>query len=352
MMLKQTEVIDGKDAIVEFNRAFYALKREIGRVIVGQVEVVEQVLICFFARGHVLLEGVPGLGKTLLVKSLSSALGFDFKRIQFTPDLMPADIIGTQLVMEGEGGVKRFEFSPGPLFTNIILADEINRATPRTQSALLEAMEERQVSTGGVTRPLDEPFFVLATQNPIEMEGTYPLPEAQVDRFMFKIFMDYPDSDELHEILRRTTGDDECGIGRIFEPERAGPVLRKLQGLVREVLISRSVEEYIVGLVTATRPGGKQAPNDGAAGVDRYVSYGSSPRGGQVLVLASKVVALLNGRASVSYEDVDRVFFPALDHRLVLNFEAEADRVTSRDILREVRESVRKTAAVPATCAT
>ena len=213
------------------------LRDEIGKVIVGQTDIIDQVLISFFSRGHVLLEGVPGLGKTLLVKSLSKALGFDFKRIQFTPDLMPADIIGTQLVMEGEKGIKRFEFSPGPIFTNILLADEINRATPRTQSALLEAMEERQVSVAGVTRPLTEPFFVLATQNPIEMEGTYPLPEAQVDRFFLKIFIDYPTATELKDILKRTTATAACDITPAFPVASAAADIREMQKLVREVLI-------------------------------------------------------------------------------------------------------------------
>ncbi|MEJ2745182.1 MAG: AAA family ATPase [bacterium] len=331
----------GKDAIEQFHEAFVTLRNEIGRLIVGQTDIVEQVLIAFFARGHVLLEGVPGLGKTLLVKSLSKALGFDFKRIQFTPDLMPADIIGTQLVMEGEHGVKRFEFSQGPIFTNILLADEINRATPRTQSALLEAMEERQVSAGGVTRPLTEPFFVLATQNPIEMEGTYPLPEAQVDRFFLKVFIDDPTPSELREILKRTTASGSYEVRPAFPQETAASELGEMQKLVREVLISADVERYIIDVVTATRPDRrKTASNDGRM-VDRYVSYGSSPRGAQALVLASKVVALLEGRANVSYEDVDRMIPPALNHRIVLNFEAEADRVSSRKILHEVREEAR-----------
>lgn len=331
----------GKDAIERFGEAFGTLHREIGRVIVGQDEIVEQVLISFFARGHVLLEGVPGLGKTLLVKSLSRALGFEFKRIQFTPDLMPADIIGTQLVMEGEHGIKRFEFSAGPVFTNILLADEINRATPRTQSALLEAMEERQVSVGGVTRPLTEPFFVLATQNPIEMEGTYPLPEAQVDRFLMKVFIDYPTASDLTEILKRTTAAERYEIAPVLPREDAAATVAEMQKLVREVLIAAPVERYVVDLVTATRPDkAKRAGGDGRM-VDRYVNYGSSPRGAQSLVLAAKVVALLDGRANVSYEDVDRVLTPSLNHRIVLNFEAEADRISARDLLRQVREEAR-----------
>ncbi len=331
----------GKDAIEQFKRVFGALRDQIGRVIVGQTEIVEQVLICFFARGHVLLEGVPGLGKTLLVKSLSRALGFDFKRIQFTPDLMPADIIGTQLVVEGEHCGKRFDFSPGPIFTNILLADEINRATPRTQSALLEAMEERQVSAGGVTRPLVEPFFVLATQNPIEMEGTYPLPEAQVDRFLLKIFIDYPTADELREILKRTTASARSEIVPAFDPAEAAEEIGEMRQLVREVLISAEVERYIIDIVTSTRPDKRRAADPDARPVDRYVNYGSSPRGAQALVLGAKVAALLDGRANVGYEDVDRVLVPALNHRVVLNFEAEADKVSAAEILRRVRDEVR-----------
>ncbi len=330
-----------KDVVAEFRETFLTIRDEIGRVIVGQKDIVEQVLISFFARGHVLLEGVPGLAKTLLVKSLSAALGFDFKRIQFTPDLMPADIIGTQLIMDSEDGGKRFEFSPGPIFTNIILADEINRATPRTQSALLEAMEERQVSVAGVTRELSEPFFVLATQNPIEMEGTYPLPEAQVDRFFLKVFIDYPTAAEHHEILKRTTTTNSYEIKAVLSQAEAADRLIALQQLVREVLISKSVEKYIVDIVTATRPDKRKATSTDASMVDKYVSYGSSPRGAQALVLASKVNALLDGRANVSYEDVDKVLFPALNHRMVLNFEAEADKVTAENILHWVRDEVR-----------
>jgi MoxR-like ATPase len=341
-MAAQRRKLDGKNEIEEFREVFLALRDEIGRVIVGQAEIIEQVLISLFARGHVLLEGVPGLGKTLLVKSLSRALGFEFKRIQFTPDLMPADIIGTQLVMEGEHGIKRFEFSPGPIFTNILLADEINRATPRTQSALLEAMEERQVSVGGVTRPLSEPFFVLATQNPIEMEGTYPLPEAQVDRFFLKIYIDYPTAAELQEILKRTTAAAHYEITPVLKGEAAAADLREMQKLVREVLVSAEIERYIIGLVTATRPDKRRLSSGDARMVDRYVSYGSSPRGAQALVLASKVIALLEGRANVSYDDVDRVLSSALNHRLVLNFEAEADRVNADAILRHVRDEMKK----------
>jgi len=341
-MVSRQDKFAGRDAIDEFREAFVTLRNEIGRLIVGQTDIVEQVLITFFARGHVLIEGVPGLGKTLLVKALSKALGFDYKRIQFTPDLMPADIIGTQLVMEGEHGVKRFEFSPGPVFTNILLADEINRATPRTQSALLEAMEERQVSVGGVTRALGEPFIVLATQNPIEMEGTYPLPEAQVDRFFLKVFIDYPTPSELREILKRTTAAGSYEVKPAFPRETAAAELREMQKLVREVLISADIERYIIDVVTATRPDRRKASSSDARMVDKYVSYGSSPRGAQALVLASKVVALLDGRANVSYEDVDRVLSPALNHRVVLNFEAEADKVSADTILREVRDEVRR----------
>ena len=341
-MLQMKIAVKEEDPVREFQRIFTRLKQAIGRVIVGQSDVIDQVLICFLARGHVLLEGVPGLGKTLLVKSLSRVLGFDFKRIQFTPDLMPADIIGTQLVMEDKGGNKRFKFSPGPLFTNIVLADEINRATPRTQSALLEAMEERQVTVGRESKPLQQPFFVLATQNPIEMEGTYPLPEAQVDRFLLKIFIDYPTDEELPEILRRTTEGEECSLKPVFPPDSAWAVVDKMQRLVREVLISKPVMGYVIALVGATRPAGRRNQAGESSLVNKYVNYGSSPRGAQAIVLAAKVVALLNGRVNVSYRDVEQVLFPALNHRLLLNFEAEADRVTCRDILIEIMNRVRR----------
>jgi len=341
-MMKTEIKVEKQDPVRNFRRVFNLMKRSIGRIIVGQSEVIDQVLICFLARGHALLEGVPGLGKTLLVKSLSRVLGFDFKRIQFTPDLMPADIIGTQLVTQDQQGVKCFKFSPGPLFTNIVLADEINRATPRTQSALLEAMEECQVTVGRESKPLQRPFFVLATQNPIEMEGTYPLPEAQVDRFLMKIFIDYPSDDEVAEILRRTTEGEERSLRPLFPPEEAGEVVGAMQRLVREVLVSRPVRRYVIALVSATRPSGRKDRGGEVPAVDRYVEYGSSPRGAQAMILAAKVVALINGRVNVSYRDVEQVLFPALNHRLVLNFEAEADRVSRRDILLDILGRVRR----------
>jgi MoxR-like ATPase len=320
----------------EFRATLEAIREELARVIVGQQEVIERLLIAFFAGGHVLLEGVPGLGKTLLAKSFARTLGLSFSRIQCTPDLMPADILGTQLVMEREGR-KRFEFVKGPVFTHILLADEINRATPKTQSALLEAMEEHQVTVAGATFPLEEPFFVIATQNPIEMEGTFRLPEAQLDRFFFKIAVGYPSAEELTRILRQTTVPETPAAQTILPPERAQAWIVTARRLVREVLVATPVEEHVVRLIGATRPEGDGT--DGRAG--RLLRYGASPRGAQAVLLGAKVAALLNGRVNVSFEDVERVWLPALTHRIVLSFEAEADRRTAPDVLRELTDSVR-----------
>ena len=311
---------------------------EIEKVIVGQKYLVERLLVGLLADGHVLLEGVPGLAKTLSVKTLAQAIATGFQRIQFTPDLLPADLIGT-LVYNPRTG--EFTTKKWPIFSNIILADEINRAPAKVQSALLEAMQERQVSIGKETFPLAQPFLVMATQNPIEHAGTYPLPEAQVDRFFLKIFIDYPTPDELQEILKRTTAATRCEVRPAFDPEHAAAEILEMQNLVREVLISTEVERYIIDIVTATRPDKKRAGDPDARLVDKYVNYGSSPRGAQALVLGAKVAALLDGRANVSYEDVDRVLAPALNHRVVLNFEAEADKVTAQDILRRIREEAR-----------
>ena len=251
---RSEDVSDIKKEIDRFKKDFNSVTEEIGKVIVGNKEIVEQVLIAFFAKGHVLLEGVPGLGKTLLVKSLSKALGFDFKRIQFTPDLMPADITGTQIVVEKGGGRKEFEFTPGPLFTNVLLADEINRATPKTQSAMLEAMEERQVTVAGKTHGLREPFFVMATQNPIEMEGTYTLPEAQMDRFFFRLHIAFPNFDELKKILRQTTINESYTIQPVFDSGSAVERVAEMRKLVREVLVSSDMEDYITSIILATHP--------------------------------------------------------------------------------------------------
>lgn len=326
-----------------FREIFDAITKELGRVIIGQHQIVERLLIAFFAGGHVLLEGVPGLGKTLLAKSFAQSLGLLFKRIQCTPDLMPADILGTQLVVD-RGGRKEFEFMKGPVFTNILLADEINRSTPKTQSALLEAMGEQQVTIAGSTYRLDEPFFVMATQNPIEMEGTFPLPEAQLDRFFFKILVDYPSTDELSQIIRQTTSAKSTVINRVLPENKAQEQIMQARQLVREVLVASPVEKYTVQLVSATHPSNakvevdEKTRNPAAA----LLRYGASPRGAQAILMGAKVRALIDGRVNVSFEDVDHVMLPALNHRVVLSFEAEADRRTSVDILNELTESVRK----------
>jgi MoxR-like ATPase len=320
----------------EFQQTVKAIQQALGRVIVGQTEVIERLLIAFFAGGHVLLEGVPGLGKTLLAKSFAQTLGLSFKRIQCTPDLMPADILGTQLVVD-RNGHKAFEFAKGPVFTHILLADEINRATPKTQSALLEAMEEHQVSVAGTTFRLEEPFFVMATQNPIEMEGTFNLPEAQLDRFFFKIFVGYPSEGELSKIIHQTTTAEAIVLEPVLEAERAKEWILSARRLVREVLVAHAVEEYIVKLVTATRPG-----DDGANSVaNRFLRYGASPRGAQAILLGAKVLALMRGRVNVSFEDVDRIVLPALNHRVILSFEAEAEKRTPADIIAELTEPLR-----------
>jgi MoxR-like ATPase len=328
-----------------FRKMFEALQQELARVIVGQQDIVRGLLIAFFADGHVLLEGVPGLGKTLLGKSFAQALGLSFKRIQCTPDLMPADILGTEMVVERDGH-KRFEFSQGPVFTHILLADELNRATPKTQSALLEAMAEHQVSVAGKTYRLEEPFFVIATQNPIEMEGVYSLPEAQLDRFLFRLLVGYPTPEELGEILRRTTVVEEQQIAQVLPQGKEREWILQARRLVREVLVARAVEDYVVQLISATRPDGGgvgAAAEDGRAalvGAQQLIRYGASPRGAQAILMGAKVLALVRGRVNVSFEDVDDVMLSALNHRIVLSFEAEAERRTSSDILREVTASV------------
>jgi MoxR-like ATPase len=322
----------------EFRKTFAELLEALHRVIVGQNEVIERLLVAFFAGGHVLLEGVPGLGKTLLAKSFAHTLGLSFKRIQCTPDLMPADILGTQLVVEREGR-KAFEFSKGPVFTHILLADEINRATPKTQSALLEAMGEHQVTVSGSTFRLEEPFFVIATQNPIEMEGTFPLPEAQLDRFLFKIFVGYPSPADLSQIIRQTTTTEAAPAPSVLPSGEAQAWILAARHLVREVLVASAVEEYVVRLVTATRPsedgGGSPAKRDENP-ANRLLRYGASPRGAQAVLMGAKVLALIDGRVNVSFDDVNRVLLPALNHRVVLSFEAEADRRSASDILTEL----------------
>lgn len=304
-----------------------ALQREIDRRIVGHRPVIEGVLAGLLAAGHVLLEGVPGLGKTLLVKSLSDALELRFSRIQFTPDLMPADIIGTQMVMQDDEGGRHFRFQPGPVFTQLLLADEINRATPKTQSALLEAMEEQRVTVGRSGHPLPEPFMVLATQNPIEMEGTYQLPEAQIDRFFFKVKIPYPSEEVLGGILDLTTGVEEPEPNQILKPEE----ILRFQRLTRAVPMASHVQEAVVKFVLSTQP--DQSHSDE---VRRFVRHGVSPRGAQALILASKAHALLLGRYNVSFEDLEETLLPALRHRFQLNFEGEAEGVSAEDLLSSV----------------
>jgi MoxR-like ATPase len=315
-----------------FRTAYERIKAEIGKVIVGHDEIVHGVLTCLFIGGHALLEGVPGLGKTLLVRTLADAVSLDFNRIQFTPDLMPADIIGTNVVMELPDGRRIFEFQPGPIFSQIVLADEINRATPKTQSALLEAMQEQSVTVGGTVHRLKKPFFVMATQNPIEQEGTYPLPEAQLDRFLLKLIVGYSTRDELSMILDRTTRSETPTAEKVLD----GATLLELQGLVREVIIAPHVQDYAIRLALATHPQGPYA----AEVTNQYIRWGSSPRGVQTLVLAAKVRALLDARFNASFEDLRRVYLPALRHRILLNFEAQAEGVEADEVLLKVLEGV------------
>jgi MoxR-like ATPase len=329
-----------EEQIADFRQTYAACRAEVGKVMVGQDAIVDGTLTAIFAGGHVLLEGVPGLGKTLLVRTLGEVLDLSFSRVQFTPDLMPADILGTNLVMETADGRRQFEFQRGPIFAHIILADEVNRATPKTQSAMLEAMQERQVTAGGELRVLPSPFFVLATQNPIDQEGTYPLPEAQLDRFFFKLLVGYPSADELTEVLNRTTEGGKVTPDKVLD----GPGLIELQKLVRQVPIATHVKDYAVRLVLATHPKTETA----AAITNQYLRFGSSPRGAQVLVLAGKVRALMQGRFNVSFDDIQAVASAALRHRLILNFEAEAEGITTDMVVARVLEDVPRDAAAVA----
>ena len=303
------------------------VRGEISKAIVGQTEVVDGVLIALLAGGHVLLEGAPGLGKTMLVRTLAQAVALKYSRIQFTPDLMPADVIGASVVQETGEGRKTLGFQPGPIFTNLLLADEINRATPKTQSALLEAMQEKQVTVAHTSHQLEEPFFVMATQNPLEMEGTYPLPEAQLDRFLFKLRVPYPGRKDLHDILDRTTQ----GSPATVRPVVNGSQILDMRRIVRTVPVAPHVQEYVVRLTLATHP--ERHENLLAS---KYVRYGSSPRGAQTLILGGKVRALLDGRYNVSLEDIRALLLPALRHRIILNFEAQADNRTADDLLEEI----------------
>mgnify|MGYP000965553197 CR=1 FL=1 len=322
-----------KEQCDKFRATFARLKTEVGKVIVGHSDVVDAVLTSLFAGGNVLLEGVPGLGKTLLVRTLAQTLSLPFSRIQFTPDLMPADVIGTNIVMEDpETGRRKFEFQRGPIFAQVVLADEINRATPKTQSALLEAMQERSVTVAGVSYKLNKPFIVLATQNPIEQEGTYPLPEAQLDRFIFKIVVGYSQLDDLMTILDRTTATAQPEADKVLD----GPSILDMQNLVRGVIVAPHVKEYVARLVLATHPGTSTAAGGSAGPTNKYVRCGASPRGAQALMLAGKVRALVDGRYHVSFADIKFVAPMCLRHRVLMNFEAEADKIDSDQIVEQI----------------
>jgi MoxR-like ATPase len=321
-----------KEQAEKFRDRYTAVKDEIGKVIVGHDDIVHGVLTCMMIGGHCLLEGAPGLGKTLLIKTLSDALNLDFSRIQFTPDLMPADILGTNMVVESDDGKRVFEFQKGPIFTQICLADEINRATPKTQSAMLETMQEGTVTVAGNRFTLKKPFFVLATQNPIEQEGTYPLPEAQLDRFLFKLQVGYSNREQLATIIDRTTRGVKIETDQVMD----GDEIIQWQGLVRKVILADHLRDYIVRLTLATHPEGPHA----VKATNTYLRWGSSPRGAQTLVLASKVRALLEGRFNVSFEDVRRVYLPTMRHRVIMNFEAMAEGVSSDQVLLEILDNV------------
>ena len=332
-----TESDDVRAEVDAFRKSIATLKDEIGKTIVGNESVVDGVLMCLLAGGHALLEGVPGLGKTMLVKTLAEALSLQFSRVQFTPDLMPADILGTTVIDDTQAGGKVFEFRKGPIFANIVLADEINRATPKTQSALLEAMQEHRVSVGKRTHVLDEPFVVLATQNPLEMEGTYPLPEAQLDRFFFKLHVPFPNREELHAILDLTTG--------AARTERT-PVLHRddilrMQNLVRRVPVARHVQDYAIRVVQGTHPDGPDAPEI----CKRFVRFGASPRGAQSVLLAAKIRALFEGRFAASIDDVRAVALPALRHRVLLNFEGEAEGMKTDQVVDAILKALPETKA-------
>jgi MoxR-like ATPase len=316
----------------EFRERAAAIEEQVGRVIVGQRELVRYTLITLLAGGNALLEGVPGLGKTMLVRTLAQAIDCAFSRIQFTPDLMPSDIVGTNLIVENESGRREFRFEAGPIFANLVLADEINRATPKTQSAMLEAMQERSVTVAKVTRPLPEPFFVLATQNPLEMEGTYPLPEAQLDRFFFKVDVPFPAVDELVEIANRTTG----ALNPQAEPVADGPAIAAMQALARGVPVADHVTAYAARLLKATHPGDPGAPER----VRQYVRYGASPRGMQAMILGGKIMALLDSRYNAAYDDIRQAATPALRHRLILNFEAQAEGINPDGVIEAILEEV------------
>ena len=313
------------ETLDELSTAYDRLRQEIGKVIVGQEEIIEMVVVCLMAQGHALLVGVPGLAKTLLVRTLAGALDLDFSRIQFTPDLMPSDITGTEIIQETTDGTRHFEFAKGPIFANVVLADEINRTPPKTQAALLEAMQEHHVTAGGETHALDEPFFVLATQNPIEQEGTYPLPEAQLDRFMLNVWLDYPTFDQEVEVVRSTTAGPEAEPNTVMNTDE----LRRYQAFVRQIPVADNVIEYAVRLVSRTRPEADEAPEF----ITNYLSYGAGPRASQYLVLGAKTLSALDGRMTPVEADVRRMAIPVLRHRIVPNFNAEADNIDAVDLI-------------------
>lgn len=321
-------------SIQDFTDVVDRIKKEISKVIVGYNEIINFTIISLLSGGHVLLEGVPGIGKTLLVRTLSEILDLKFSRIQFTPDLMPADITGTNIILEDENGRKYFKFQEGPIFANIILADEINRATPKTQSALLEAMQEGSVTSGGIIYNLPKPFFVMATQNPIEMEGTYPLPEAQLDRFFFKLILTPPSQEELLEIIERTTNVETPKVNKVAD----GETIEELKKIVRSVPVPMAVKEYAVKIVLATHPESPYAPEK----VKKYVRYGASPRGAQALILGGKALALIEGRSNVSFKNIKKVAVPALRHRIILSFEGEAEGITTDEIIEDILEKVKE----------
>jgi MoxR-like ATPase len=316
----------------EFRSIFSEIENQVGRVIVGQQELVRQTVVTLLAGGNALLEGVPGLGKTMLVRTLSQAIDCAFSRIQFTPDLMPADIVGTNLIVEDENGRRQFQFEAGPIFANLVLADEVNRATPKTQSAMLEAMQEHSVTVAKMTRQLPEPFFVLATQNPLEMEGTYPLPEAQLDRFFFKINVPFPSVDELVEIANRTTAVE----APFAEKVAGGETIIRMQSLARALPIAPHVTAYAARLLKSTHPTDPNAPDM----VRDFIRYGASPRGLQAMILAGKIFALIDGRYNVANDDIRQAALPALRHRLILNFEAQAEGIAADQIIQQLGEMV------------
>ncbi len=333
----ETEAGNSDLNVNQFRELAARIQAEVGKVMVGQSDIVRDVLICIVAGGHALIEGVPGLGKTRLVRTLAETLDLEFSRIQFTPDLMPADITGTNILVEDEQGRRQFAFQRGPVFANFVLADEINRATPKTQSALLEAMQDKTVTVSNRMHVLEPPFFVLATQNPLEMEGTYPLPEAQLDRFFFKLIVPYPNAADLKEILRRTT----ANLGTSAEHAADGEVIAAMGRLARDVPIAQHVSDFVVRLLLATHPENDDSPEV----VKKYVQVGASPRGGQAIVLGSKIRALLDGRLNVALDDVRSVAYPALRHRLILNFNAAASRVNGDEVVRQILEALPDSAA-------